>query len=113
VLFDRHFFFDYYFYDVAPNGADRLFSSRVHGYLLQNFYPKPDLVICLDAPAEVLFARKGEGTLESIQRRRDEYGQLRDVVQNFVTVDAAQPQDEVLADVIGLIRDFYQGRAGK
>ena len=53
---------------------------RIHGYNLRRLYPRPDLVILLDAPAEVFFARKGEGTLESIESRRQEYLAQRDDV---------------------------------
>jgi thymidylate kinase len=113
VLFDRHFFSDYYAYDIANNGADRRFSDRVHGFLLERVYPKPDLVIYLDAPAEVLFARKGEGTVAALERRRQEYLAMRDVVKHFAVVDASQPQEAVARDVTKLIWDFYNTGAGK
>jgi thymidylate kinase len=108
VLFDRHFFSDYYAYDIANNGPSRPFSRRIHGFMLEHVYPQPDLVIYLDAPAEVLLARKGEGTVEALERRRQDYLQLRDLVKHFVTVDATQPADKVVCDVAELIRDFYE-----
>jgi hypothetical protein len=37
--------------------------------MLEHFYPKPNLVIYLDAPAEMLFARKKEGTIELLEQR--------------------------------------------
>ena len=106
VLFDRHFLFDYYFYDVAEGNQERLLSSRLHGLILKHFYPRPDLVIFLDAPAEVLLARKQEGTVETMEHRRQEYLQLRNLVPNFVTVDATQPRKKVLDDVASLIENF-------
>jgi len=109
VLFDRHFLLDYYYYDVVST-KERPLGNRVHGFMLNHFYPRPDLVICLDAPAEVLFARKGEGTLESIERRRQEYRQLRGLVEKFVIVDATQSETKVLHDVSGIIEDFYATR---
>jgi hypothetical protein len=72
VVFDRHFFSDYYAYDIARGNVARPLSNRIHGFMLEHVYPKPDLVIYLDAPAEVLFARKGEGTIEALERRRHE-----------------------------------------
>ena len=108
VLFDRHFFSDYHAYDIA-NGAGLPLSRRIHGFLLQHFYPKPDLVIYLDAPAEVLFARKGEGTVEALERRRQEYLQLRHLVQHFAIVDVTQSPDEVTRDVSQLMLDFLEG----
>ena len=110
VLFDRHFLFDYYFYDVADSTQDRLLSSRLHGQILERFYPRPDLVIFLDAPAEVLLARKQEGTLETMEHRRQEYLQLQELVPNFVIVDATQPQERVIQEVVGLIEGFRTER---
>jgi thymidylate kinase len=109
VLFDRHFVADYHAADVAGNG-DRPLSRRIHGALLAKTYPKPDLVIYLDAPAEVLHARKGEGTLQSLERRRGEYMALAGVTENFHVVQATQPLDEVVAEVTGIIRAYGAGR---
>jgi thymidylate kinase len=111
VLFDRHFFCDYYAYDIVTNNHKRPLGKRIHGYFLEHVYPKPDLVICLDAPAEVLYARKGEGTLKSLERRREEYLQLRDVVENFAVVDATQPLDSVTRQVGELIDGYYKTKA--
>ena len=116
VLFDRHFFTDYYTYDIASNGADRRLSSRIHGWLLEHVYPKPDLVIYLDAPAEVLFARKGEGGLELLERRRQDYLNLRNLVDHCAVVDASLPEDDVARAVTETIESFYraqQSEAGK
>jgi thymidylate kinase len=108
VIFDRHFFADYYAYDVAPGAKRRPLASRVHGQILQRAYPKPDLFVYLDASPEVLLARKGEGTLEFLERRRREYLELRGVVRNFVVVDADRPADEVAEDVVRIITGFRE-----
>lgn len=106
VIFDRHFFFDYFAHHVTKN-PDRSIGHRIHGKMLKKFFPKPNLVILLDAPPEVLFARKGEGTLESLEHRRQEYLKLRDMVNHFVIVDASQPEEVVTKQVTDLILDFY------
>lgn len=108
VLFDRHFFTDYYAYDIADGGRQRDLTQRIHGFMLKHVYPKPDLVIYLDAPGAVLFARKGEGSIEALERRRQDYLQLRDQVEHFTVVDATQPQEKVVQDVVALIWNFYQ-----
>ena len=105
VLFDRDYFCDYYAYDVAPSKRDRTLAQRLHGWVLEHVYPKPDLVIYLDAPPEVLFARKGEGTLELLAERRDDYRALREVVPSFVEVDASQPLPDVIDAVVAAIVD--------
>jgi thymidylate kinase len=113
VIFDRHFFFDYYAYDIAHAAGELSLGRRVHGFMLKRVYPKPDLVILLDAPPEVLFARKHEGTLELLESRRQEYLQLRQVLKYFSIVDASQKEDEVVRQVIKVISDFYQFRTGR
>ena len=102
VVFDRDFFSDYHAHDIA-GGAIRSPSRRIHGYLLEHVYRKPDLVVFLDAPAAVLLARKGEGTLESLERRRQDYLALAGVTPRFVSVDATNSLDDVIGDVIGEI----------
>ena len=39
VVFDRHFYADYYSHHIRPNGSLPL-SSRVHGWMLDRLYPK-------------------------------------------------------------------------
>jgi thymidylate kinase len=111
VVFDRHFFADFYAYDVsAPPGVRRSLARRLHGLVLARLYPRPDLVFYLDAPAETLFARKGEGTLETLERRRGEYLDLQKVLANFVVVDAARPVDDVAAEVAEVVLEFSAAR---
>jgi thymidylate kinase len=98
VVFDRHFFADYHAYDVE-GGARLPLSRRIHGFVLARAYPKPDLVVYLDAPGEVLLARKGEGDVAALERRRGDYLRLADVAPDFVTVDATLPADEVVRAV--------------
>jgi thymidylate kinase len=105
VIFDRHFFSDYHAHDIAGS-ASRTLNRRIHGFLLSSVYPKPRLVVYLDAPAELLFDRKGEGTLEFLERRRQDYLELRAHTRNFVTVDASRPLDEVVRNVAGAIESF-------
>ena len=111
VVFDRHFLADYHASDVA--GVDRPLSRRIHGWMLAHAYPRPDLVILLDAPPEVLHARKGEGTLASLARRRADYLGLGDagcLDRAPSVVPATQELPAVVADVAGLIRDAARSR---
>ncbi len=97
VLFDRHFLIDYHAYDITGDG--RSWSQRLHGLILGRLYPRPDLVIYLDAPGAVLLARKGEGTIEALEGRRAEYRAIAPLVDHFVEVDATQPLAIVTARV--------------
>jgi thymidylate kinase len=81
--------------------------------MLMHAYPRPDLVVLLDAPPEVLFERKGEGTLASLARRREDYLGLADAAgidRPFAVVSATQPVDAVVADVAGIVREAATGR---
>jgi thymidylate kinase len=108
VVFDRHFFIDYHAYDLT--GTDRSWSQRLHGAVLGRLYPRPDIVVYLDAPGEVLLARKGEGSVEALERRRDEYRSIAPLVPAFVEVDATRPVDEVAAQVASAIVERLPGR---
>jgi thymidylate kinase len=110
VVFDRHFFADYFAYDIAAKPR-RTASRRLHGFILSRLYPKPDLVIYLDAPADVLFERKGEGTVESLERRRREYLELGKVLDGFAVVDASRPVEAVTHEVAARIEAYSTGRA--
>ena len=90
VVFDRHFFFDYYTDHVA-GGAD--------------------LVIYLDAPPEMLFERKGEGTVEWLERRKTEYIAHASAIDHFVVVDSSGSLPEVTDAVVAAIQGFSESRA--
>jgi thymidylate kinase len=105
VIFDRHFYWDYYAHDVAPAEA-RTLGRRVHGFLLWHLYPRPDLVICLDAPPELLLARKGEGSIGSLERRRREYRELASMTEHFALVEAGRSLSEVTDEVAAAIQAF-------
>jgi thymidylate kinase len=112
VLFDRHFYFDYYDHDIANTDPKRPLSSRLHGFMLQKLYPRPDLVIFLDAPSEVLFARKPERTIAILESKRQEYVRLREVMKDFAVVDVSQPVDTVVRQICELIVNFQQDKDG-
>jgi thymidylate kinase len=105
VLFDRHFLFDSRAYDV--------FNRGLHRFLLGKVYPKPDLVIYLDAPAEVLFSRKGEESVEKLELRRQRYLNLRDVVKHFITVETTHPPEITAQYAADHIIRYHKTRAGK
>jgi thymidylate kinase len=110
VIFDRHFYFDYYAHHITHQNTGLSFANRIHGLMLQHIFPKPDLVINLDAPAEVLYARKREGSVELIEMRRQEYFLLEKIVDHFAIVDVSQPKDKVLDQVAELIVNFEAAR---
>ena len=110
VLCDRDFFADFYASDVRGGEDAQAWPRRLHGWFLRRWYRRPNLVICLDAPADVLLNRKGEGTLEYLEQRRGEYQQLRHAVEQFVTVDVSQPADQVVREINDVICRFHDTR---
>lgn len=108
VVFDRHYLADYSTHDMS-DVAGRPFHRRLHGFVLRHMYPAPDAVVMLDAPAAVLLERKGEGTVDDLERRRQDYLALRATTDHFFVVDATQDLDHVYRRVVDII-DELTGR---
>lgn len=110
VVFDRHFLLDYYHADVEGERR-RGRAQRLHGWMLERLYPKPDLVILLDAPAEVLHARKPEATVAWLERRRQQYLELAPLVPEFVVVDVDRPLDAAVSEVVAAIESTWKAKS--
>ena len=104
VLYDRHFVLDFA-PGVAPNRPESL-DRRIHRWCLTHLYPRPDLVLFLDAPGEVLFARKGELTVIELERRRQALLRFGEQLPNFVRIDATRPLEAVYQEVVGHVVRF-------
>ena len=73
VLYDRHFIFDFMPDKLDKNKQKSRMSTRIHNWFLNNVYEKPGLVIFLNAPAEVLYERKGEASIEYIRAKNETF----------------------------------------
>lgn len=104
VLCDRHFLYDFYL--RAEERRAKPVGDRIHLWLLEHAYPRPDLVLFLDAPAEVLMARKGEASVEFLEGRRAAVLEIGAGDPRFVRIDATQPLDAVVAQVEARIEAF-------
>lgn len=107
VVYDRHYLFDYRGSDIEHR--NRTPSKRIHRWLLEAAYPRPDLVICLDAPGEVLFARKGEKSPEALEARRRAFLRQGREMESFVRVDATRSPEEVYREVLDHVRALRHG----
>lgn len=105
VLYDRHFVFDFSPQIVAGMGAST--DRRIHHWLVTHAYPRPHLVFFLDAPGDVLFARKGESTVVELERRRRAFALQGAHLPNFIRVDATRPLDEVYAEIVTHLSVYF------
>jgi thymidylate kinase len=108
VLYDRHFVFDFA-PELAGNAPEPL-DKRLHRWFLRYLYPRPGLVLFLDAPGELLFARKGDSNPHELERRRQVLLQLGSSTPRFRRVDATRPLAEVFAEVAQHVVAFASPR---
>lgn len=98
--------FDRYYYDMpADPERYRYGGPRKLLELLCRAVPRPDLTLLLDAPADVIVARKDELTLPEAAHLRASYLAIREGVANLHLLDAAQPAEAVLAQANRIIFD--------
>jgi len=108
VLYDRYL-------------VDALIDPRRYRYggprwllrLAWRLVPKPDLVVLLDAPTEVLRARKQEVSVGETERQRHAYRELLGTLPKGHVVDAAQPLDGVVEAVGGVVLGFLASRTAR
>lgn len=110
VLYDRHFVLD--FVGDVSDARRQSLSERIHRWCLERFYPRPDLVIFLDAPIEILYARKPEWPIEELDRRRQILNAAGRRVPNVFRIDATQPLDAVYGQVTKTIEEVCESRWG-
>jgi thymidylate kinase len=105
VIFDR------YYHDLLVDprryryGGPRWFS-RLAGRLV----PRPDVFVFLDAPPEVLQARKQEVPFEETGRQRAAYLELARTLRNSHVIDASRPLHVVIEQVERLILTLLEHR---
>lgn len=107
VLCDRHFLFDGAIDEVNIKRASSRLSTRFYHWVLTRVFPKPDITFFLIAPADILFSRKGEATLEYLDMKNKSMMSIGSYVNNFIKVDATQPLDKVYNDVKNDIIKFH------
>jgi thymidylate kinase len=69
--------------------------GRITVALVRRVGAEPQLVLILDAPAEVMFARKGEQGIEELERRRRSYLEVARARDDTAVIDATQPVEAV------------------
>jgi thymidylate kinase len=106
VVFDRHSLLDLLVDPQRYRYGGPLWLVR----LVVKLLPKPDLVIVLDAPVEVLLSRKQDESTQEIARLREAYLGLAQELSNGYLVNASRPLERVVADVERIILDYTTTR---
>jgi thymidylate kinase len=109
VIADRHSLFDL----IADPLRYRYGGPKWLVRLALRLVPKPDLVLLLDAPLEVLLARKSELPAEKMAELRHNYLQLCSQIPNCSMIDASQPLAEVVSSVKEKLRSRGHPQNGK
>ncbi len=100
VLFDR------YHGDLLVDPRRyRYGGPTIFARIASRLMPQPELVFFLDAEPDVLLSRKQEVSKEALQRSRARYLQLTKTHPRFKVIDASQPLDDVVKDVMGWIEE--------
>ncbi|WP_019504093.1 hypothetical protein [Pleurocapsa sp. PCC 7319] len=106
--------FDRYYHDLLVDtrryrygGSNWL--AKLVGWLI----PQPDLWILLDAPAEVLQARKQEVSFEETARQQEAYVKLVRSLPNGYIVDASRTIEEVESEVESIVLSEMTKRTAK
>ena len=80
---------------LLPAAGDSKPAGGLSNALAVRLGAAPDLLLVLDVPGEVMFARKGEHSAEVLESWRQSYLQLADRLPGSSILDAAQPQELV------------------
>jgi thymidylate kinase len=104
--------FDRYIYDLLVDWKRVRYGGPM--WLLRwaaRVVPRPNLVILLDAPADVLWSRKREVPFEEVVRQREGYLEVARGLGSAVVVDAAQSLAGVIHDVDCAVVEYFERRA--
>ena len=104
VLFDR------YTYDALLPPRNPKPARIARRWVFAHAVPPPDLVVLLDAPADVMWQRKDEHSQEFLEQRRNDYLELKSRLPGMVVVDAGQGLEDVRRDITSAIWSAYSDR---
>jgi thymidylate kinase len=99
--------YDRYVYDTFLAPPAKTFGKRIRRKIL-SVCPSPTLVLLLDAPGEVLYARKGEHSPDRLEKQRQVFLSLKNHIPNMVVIDATQSAEKVRRQVLDEIWHCYR-----
>lgn len=103
--------YDRFGYDaLLRQPSNQWVGARIRRWLLSHAVPSPDLVLLLDAPPELLRARKQEHDLDALESQRRAYLDLAARLGDVSVVRTDRSPDVVRRDVTELIWRRYVAR---
>lgn len=108
VQFDKITIFDRYIYDfIIDPLRSRINLPRCMRTAFSKMVQQPRIVFVLDAPADVIYSRKKELTLDEIQRQLEEFDKLSNLGDNFYKINASQTPEKMVLDAKKIILDKF------
>ena len=108
VQFDKITIFDRYIYDfIIDPLRSRINLPRCMRTAFSKMVQQPRIVFVLDAPADVIYSRKKELTLDEIQRQLEEFDKLSNLGDNFYKINANQTPEKMVLDAKKIILDKF------
>ncbi|WP_264668237.1 hypothetical protein [Arthrobacter sp. VKM Ac-2550] len=80
---------------LLPGSIDNTVGGRLTRNLAFALAPVPEVLLVLDAPGEVMFARKGEHSVDVLETWRKAYLELAEQLPGSKVLDASAPQEQV------------------
>lgn len=106
--------FDRYYHDLTVDPRRYRYGGPLWlARLFANIVPKPDIMLVLDAPAEIILGRKAEVSPEECHRQVTEYRNLAACHSFVVLIDASAPPDVVVRSANDAILDVMAKRTAK
>jgi thymidylate kinase len=96
--------------DLPSDSLD--LKGRISAKLARRTNAEPDLMLLLDGPVELMYARKGEHGVAELQVRRDAYLAMAKRLPQMVIIDAQQSRDEVRWEATEFIWERWSQRNG-
>jgi len=106
--------FDRYIFDAAvpppnPLGPLRRLGRWIDGHSC----PAPDLLLILDAPGQLMYARKGAYTVDLLEEWRHRFRTIANGHHRSVVLDASRPMEHVLGEAVRHIWAQYSNQWGR
>ena len=102
---------DRYVYDMMVNG-EKIQRVRFFRWIISSLFPSPDFMFLLDAPAERMYARKGEHSVAILEAMKTRYAGLSTMQGRCYVIRTGRNADDSVHEIIGYIwRDYYRNLA--